>query len=188
MLKTFFILAACLTLTTAANLFTNGDFEQPLEVGWTQSVNNAAGSYSFDRWDTMGQPVPGFAARVYKSLAYYATLSQTTAVPGADLDFSLDCRLRIAGGSSTCWPACAVVVSYLRANEEELGSTMILLRNEYCTWVESDTLHFIDITEPGQWRTYRFNVAEEIAMYLPGVNPVDVAKVKAQLYSYDNGT
>jgi len=188
MLRSCLAFAACLTLTMAANLFTNGDFEQPLETGWTQAYNNAAGSYSFDRWDTLGQPVPGFAARVYKSLAYHATLSQTVAVPVTDLDFSLDCRLRMAGGSSTCWPAVAVVVSYLNAAETELGSTMILLRNEYCTWLESDTLHFIDITEPGQWRTYRFNVADEIAMYLPGVNAADVAKVRAKLYSYVNGT
>jgi hypothetical protein len=171
-----------------ANLFTNGDFEQPLDVGWKQAVENAAGLFSFDRSDTLGQPTPGYAACVYKYLAYYASLSQDVAVPGADLEFKMDARLRMAGGSSTCWPAGAVVVSYLNAGDRELGSTMYILRNEYCDWVESDTLHFIDINEPGEWRSYSLKVAEEIAAYLPGVNRPDVAKLKVQLFSYVNGT
>ncbi len=187
------MLRTCLSLllilaAAPANLFTNGDFEQPLDIGWKQSSNNLAGLFSFDRWDTMGQPTPGFAARVYKTLAYYACLAQDVSVPGADLAFSIDARLRIGGGSSTCWPTCAVVLSYVDAADAELGSTMILLRSEYCTWVESDTLHFIDVTAPGAWVTYNIDVADEIAQYLPGVNPAEVAKLRVELYSYDSGT
>lgn len=175
-------------LPVQAEFLTNGDFEQPLSVGWTQGINNAAGEYSFDRWDTMGQPTPGFAARVYKYLMFYATLSQTADVPGAALEFRFDGRLRMAGGSSACWPAGAVVLSYLSSSGAELGSTMFLLRNEYCDWVESDTLHFIDVTLPDEWVSYQLDIARELADNLPGVNPADVRKMKVQLYSYVNGT
>jgi hypothetical protein len=191
MSKTVIVALGCVVmlLTPAlGNLLTNGDFEQDLSVGWTQTNNSPAGTYSFDRWDTMGQPTPGYAARVYKYLAYYASLSQTVDVPGVNLDLSFDGRLRISGGSSTCWPVGAFIVSYLNATGAELGSTMLILRNQYCTWVESDTLHFIDVTLPGQWVSYNLNVQQEISDHLPGVNAADVSKVEVQLYSYDNGT
>lgn len=186
-------IAVCLCLAllpaaASANLLTNGDFEQPLAVGWTQKVNSISGSHSFNRWDTLGQSTPGFAAQVYKYLASYATLSQTVDVPGTDLSFGFDGRLRMAGGSSTCWPVGAVVLSYLNSSGGELGSTMFILRNEFCDWVESDTLHFIDVTLPGEWVDYRLDVAQELTDNLPGVNPAQVRKTQVQLYSYVNGT
>ena len=170
------------------NLLTNGDFEQPLTVGWTSNTSNTAGSYSFDRCDSLGQPTPGYAARTYKFLAEYASLSQTVDIPNADLDFGFEGRLRIHGGSSTCWPAGAFVVSYLDATGRELGSTEFVLRNEFCSWIGSDTLHFIDVSMPGKWVTYDLNIAQEISDNLPGVNAGDVSKVRVQSYSYNNGT
>ena len=176
------------SLAPASNLLTNGDFEQPLTVGWQEDVRHLAGSESFDRWDSLGQPVPGHAARVYKYLAYHASLYQVADVPNANVTLAFDGRFQIAGGSSTCWPTGAVVVSYLDVAGNELGCTMILLRNQYNSWVESDTMHFHDVENPGEWERYEFDVAQEIADYLPGVTAVDVRKVKVQLFSYCNGT
>lgn len=180
----------CLLASVAAgqNLLVNGDFELPLDQGWSEDVRMEAGDFSFDRWDTLGQPTPGYAARVYKYLARYASLYQVCDVPGVDLAFSFDGRFWIEGGSTTCWPTGAVVLSYLDRTEAELGCTMILLRNQFNDWVESDTMNFYDVQVPGQWENYGFNVAQEIEDNLPGVNAADVAKVKVQLFSYCNGT
>jgi hypothetical protein len=182
------VIALALVTSAPANMFVNGDFEQPLDVGWQQDTFNLAGYYSFDRWDTLGQPTPGYAGRVYKYLAYYASLGQTADVPDANVTLTFDARLQLAGGSSTCWPTGAVIVSYLDAGGTELGTSMIILRNEYNTWRESDTLKFHDVQVPGEWTSYELNVAEEIADFLPGVNAADVHKVRIQLYSYTNGT
>lgn len=170
------------------NLFVNGDFEQPLEVGWEQVVYTLAGEQSFDRWDTLGQPTPGYAARVFKYLAYYASLGQEVAVPGAAVTLSFDSRMKLAGGSSTCWPTAAAVVSYLDADARELGSTMFLLRDQYNDWRESDTLKFHDVELPGEWTHYNLDVAQEIADHLPGVDAGSVRRVGVKFFAYVNGT
>jgi hypothetical protein len=182
------MVAFALSGPAVANLFVNGDFEQPLEVGWEQKLYSLAGSHSYDRWDTLGQPTPGHAARVYKYLAYYASLSQVVDVPGADVDLSFEARLRIGGGSSTCWPTAVVAISYLDEYASELGTSMFLLRDSYNTWRDTDTLKLHDIQENGTWLRYELDVAQEIADNLPGVNPDLVRKLEVQLFAYDNGT
>jgi len=172
----------------ADNLLTNGDFEQPLETGWTQDVDNLAGEYRFERSDTFGQPDPGYAAKAYKYLAYHASLTQTVDVPGVDLSLTFNGRLIISGGSSTCWPVATVIVSYLDETDSTLGRTLIILRDEYCTWTESDSVHFIEVTLPGEWTQYRLDVADELSANLPAVAPADVRRVKLELFAYDNGT
>lgn len=173
---------------TGDNLLVNGDFELPLDQGWSEDVRMEAGDFSFDRWDTLGQPTPGYAARVYKYLARYASLYQVCDVPSVDLEFSFDGRFWIEGGSTTCWPTGAVILSYLDRTEAELGCTMILLRNQFNDWVESDTMNFYDVEVPGEWDSFGFSVAQEIEDNLPGVNAAEVSGVKVQLFSYCNGT
>ena len=182
------MLALALGGPVSANLLVNGDFEQSLDVGWRQDTFSLAGYAHFNRWDTMGQPAPGYAARVYKYLAYYASLNQMVDVPGAEVTLTFDGRFQLAGGSSTCWPTAAVIVSYHDADDVELGASMVILRNQYNTWRESDTLKFHDVQVPGEWASYELDVAQEIADHLPGVDPDQVGKVKVQLFSYCNGT
>jgi len=188
--KTVILSLGLLVLGTPAlaNMLVNGDFEQPLDVGWTEDVRHAAGNALFERTDTMGQPEPGHAARVYKYLAYHASLMQVVDVPNAYHALEFDGRFRIAGGSSTCWPTAALIVSYLDDADAELGSTMFILRNQFNTWRESDTLHFVDIQVPSVWEHYELDISQEVADHLPGVNALDVRKLKLQLFSYCNGT
>ncbi|UCG41906.1 MAG: hypothetical protein JSU73_08430 [candidate division WOR-3 bacterium] len=191
-MKTVVLMLAgvCLLAGAAAaeNLLVNGDFELPLDQGWSEDVRTEAGDHSFDRWDTLGQPTPGYAARVYKYLARYASLYQVCDVPGVDLEFSFDGRFWIEGGSTTCWPTGAVILSYLDGTDAELGCTMILLRNQFNDWVESDTMNFYDVQVPGEWDSFGFSVAQEIEDNLPGVDAAEVSGVKVQLFSYCNGT
>ena len=183
-----FACAVLLAVPASANLLTNGDFEQPFSVGWHQDTIDDGGVVTFERTDTLGQPTPGYAARIYKYWSLYASLNQTVDVPSADLELSLDGRLTIGGISATCWPVAAFVVSYLNDAGRELGSTMLIARDQYCEWNESDTLNFIDVTSPGDWVDYDLDIAQEIADNLPGVNADDVRKVRVELYTYVNGT
>ncbi len=186
------VAAACLLLVAggavAQNLFTNGDFEQGLEVGWTQDVRTAAGSYRFEVSDTFGQPVPGQAAKAYKYLAYHAALVQTVDVPNANLSLDFDGRLIITGGSSTCWPVATIIVSYLDAADAGLGRTLFIVKDQYCNWVESDSVHFYEEQNTGAWKDFHLDIAQELEDHLPAVSAGNVRKIKIELFAYDNGT
>jgi hypothetical protein len=173
----------------ADELLANGDFEQLIDIGWTDSVVSEAGSFYFDRADTFGQPTPGFAVKVHKELARYASLRQTVDVADAGLTLTFDARLKIGGGSSTCWPVASVWVRYADATGIELGNTRICLSSEYSTWTKSDTVSLIEITDTtGAWHNYSLDLAQELTNNLSGINPDNVEKITVDLFAYDNGT
>jgi uncharacterized protein (DUF779 family) len=182
------VVLAALAGLASANLLVNGDFEQPMDVGWADTAVNAAGNATFTWSDTLGQPTPGHAVAVYKYLANYATLNQTVDVPSANLTLTFDARFVIGGGSSTCWPVASFVVRYLDAAGISLGNTKIYLHDQYCTWAGSDTQSLIDITTPGVWTPFTLNIASELSTHLPGINPASVSKLKIDLHAFDNGT
>ena len=184
------VLFLTLALPAAAGeLLVNGDFEQPLDVGWTDTVQLEAGTYFFDRTDTLGQPSPGFAVAVHKELARFAALRQTVDVADVGFVLSFDARLKIGGGSSTCWPVASVWVRYADAAGLELGNTRICRSSVYSTWTKSDTVSIIEITDTtGAWNHYSLDLAQELANHLPGINSADVKKVTIDLFAYDNGT
>jgi len=173
----------------AGEFLVNGDFEQALDVGWTDTVENEAGLFAFERADTFGQPTPGFAAKVHKELARYASLRQTVDVPNVDLTLTFDGRFLIGGGSSTCWPVASLWVRYADASGFELGNTRICLSSVYSTWTKSDTVSMIDVTDTtGAWHNYALDLKDELANHLPGIDPDSVRKITVDLYAYDNGT
>lgn len=187
------ISALCLTLMTglaaplaAQELLTNGDFEQALDVGWKDTIYLLAGTFLFERSDTLGST--GGAARVRKDLASFAALAQQVNVPGVNLALSFDGRFRIGGGSSTCWPVAALIVRYQSNAGRELGNTKFVLHNEFCTWANSDTAHLVEIAAPEEWHSHQLDLARELNDFLPGVNPADVAQVRIEIHAYDSGT
>ncbi len=169
-------------------LVVNGDFEQPLDVGWSDTVVGYVGEARFERSDTLGQPVPGFAARVYKTLASYASLYQTVEIPDVNVTLSFDARFRIGGGSSTCWPVAVFMVRYLDESDRHLGKTRFYLHDQYCNWERSDTSNLIEITNPDLWGSYELSIRDELQNNLTGINPSLVRKLCLELFAYDNGT
>jgi uncharacterized protein (DUF779 family) len=185
---TVIIVLAALAGLASANLLVNGDFEQPIDVGWDTIAVNLIGCDTF-RWsDSLGQPTPGYAAAAYKYLASYASMNQTVDVPGVNLTLTFDARFVIGGGSESCWPVASFVVRYLDAAGTSLGNSKIYLHNQYCTWAGSDTQSLIDITTPGVWTPFTLNVASELSTHLPGINPAGVNKLNIDMFAYDNGT
>jgi hypothetical protein len=181
-------LMALAGLAGATELIVNGGFDDPFSVGWQETCYSGAGSFLFERSDTLGPPAPGFAARVRKDLGYFACLHQTVDVPDVNLTFSFEGRLRIGGGSSTCWPVSAVILRYLAGAGAELGNTKFWVHTEFATWLSSDTAHLIEVNTPEVWTPFTLGIAQELAVKLPGVNPAAVEKIRVELYAYDNGT
>ena len=171
----------------SAELIVNGSFDQTLDIGWTMDTLVIAGLHRFERSDTLGSP-GGYAARVYKELADHAALVQTVTVPGPDLDFTVDARLWVIGGSSTCWPVAAVIIRYLDNGGIELGNTKFYSHNEFALWVSSDTAHLIDVSALSGWQHYQLSIRQELADNLPGVNADQLKQIRVELYSYDSGT
>ena len=182
------IFLAVLVGLASADLLVNGDFEQPIDVGWDTIAENSAGGDTFTWTDTLGQPSPGHAVAVRKYLAKYASLSQTVDVPGVNLTLAFDVRLQIGGGSSTCWPVASVAVRYLDSSGASLGNTTLYLHDQYCTWAANDTQSLIDITTPGVWSPFSLDIADELSKHLPGIAAASVKKLTVDLYAYDNGT
>jgi hypothetical protein len=187
-LALFGVLALLAGGAFADELLVNGTFEQPMDVGWTDTVVGSYGAARFEWSDTLGSPTANYAVKVYKTLANYASLSQSVAVTDVDAVLSLDARLRIGGGSSTCWPVAAIIVGYYNAAGTSLGNTRIYLHDQYCTWARSDTMSLIEVTTPDVWHRYDLDIAQELATNLPGINPAEVARLQVNLYSFDNGT
>jgi hypothetical protein len=183
----FLCLAVLVGILPAVEFIANGNFEQALDQGWTDTVVGTSGFGMFERTDTMGCG-SGCAARVYKTLASYAGLGQTVTIPNVNLTFSFDGRFRLAGGSSTCWPAAALFLRYQDASGNDLATTKFVLHNEFCSWGNNDTAHIVEIENPEVWNHHTLDIAQEISSNLPGLNAADVVQIQVQIYAYDNGT
>lgn len=189
------IRTCCLLLSVAgllaparAEFVANGGFEEPFEAGWTDTVVGVTGEARFERTDTLGQPSPGYAARVWKTLASYASLFQVVDIPDADVRLSFDARFGIGGGSSSCWPVAVLMVRYLDDAGNHLGKTQFYLHDQYCTWEASDTSSLIEVTNPEQWGSYELSIRDELRDRLTGISPAAVSKLCLELFAFDNGT
>ena len=187
-MRSIVTLLAALAGLASANLLVNGDFEQPIDVGWDTIAVNAVGGDTFTWSDTLGQPSPGYAVAVRKFLAKYASMNQTVDIPGVNLTLTFDGCLGIGGGSLTCWPVASFVVRYLGSSGVSLGNTKVYLHDQNCNWVASDTQSLIDITTPGVWTPFSLDIASELSAHLPGIDPAGVKKLTVELYAYGNGT
>jgi len=182
--KNFFLSLLLLSsFLFAQELLTNGDFEQPLEVGWT--VDTSGGYITINR-DPNLQPDPDYEALVYKLYTGYASIYQIVDLPNLSYDFSFYARFRKKEGSSTCWPVSAVIIAYLDAGNNLLGETRVYYPSPYCNWQAGPTLHLVLVTDT-LWNYYYFNIRDDIVHNLPGVDTAQVRKAKVSLYAYNSG-
>ena len=160
----------------AANMLTNGDFEQDLSVGWTETIN---GIGTITR-STTYYPDPDYEVYVYKADGNgWVKLSQATDIEHTDLVFSINAKFYVYATSSQCWSGAAVSVSYLDASDAVLGWTRICASSIACPWYDTDTCHVIEAADTS-WNSYTFNIENELQS-LPGINPLEVAKIEVSL-------
>jgi hypothetical protein len=185
MFKRLLLIPAVLSLAAGQNLLVNGDFEQPLTTGW--ALTTGGSGYGATDRQTDYHPDPDYEARdsLYSGPGC-RRLAQRVSVSSTWLDVSFWAKFEIGGGSSTCWPVASVVVGYYDAVDAWLGETRFYYHNEYCNWTSSGTMHLVEVTDPA-WRQYSFNVSEELAANLPGVDPDDVRRVEVALFDTTAG-
>jgi hypothetical protein len=186
MKKILAISLAIIAVSYARGLFTNGDFEQDLTVGWTQAQSGA--NITFNR-ATNYDTDPDYEAYVYKgSGSGYAKLFQVVDIPSTDLIFTADAKIYAYDNNADtlCWAGAAVIISYLNASNSVLGETRICMRTAPCPWQNSSTLHLIPVSD-SLWHNHSFNINDELAN-LPGVNPSNVVKIQIALFDTTDHT
>ena len=183
--KALLLVLLALGLAFGQNLLTNGDFEQDLSVGWVQDTNGY-GYWTVAR-DTTYQPDPDYEAMdsLYSGSGI-CKLSQTVDVPGPALHLSFSASFGIGAGSSSCWPVAYVEVGYLDSDGSRLGETRFYYHNSYCTWTATSNLSLIEVTDPA-WHDYELDVADELSLHLPGVDPGDVSRIEVALVDTTSG-
>jgi hypothetical protein len=186
-MKKYMMMFLIFNVASAAVLLTNGDFEQDLVAGWTQTIQ---GENYYDTLDRSVDfyPDPDYEVRVKKYDAAYAKLFQTVNIATTDLEFHASALLYAYeyNPATSYWAAAAVVLSYLDNENEVLGETRICHLSPHCPWVGSDNLHLIEIADPYNWYEYSFNINDELTN-LPGVDPADIAKISVALYDTTDG-
>jgi len=184
-LRVLLCLVLALGLAVAQNTVVNGDFEQELTVGWNQE-QSGSGTVTFGR-DVSYHPDPDYEAMGYLYAGPgWLALRQVVDVTTLSMDLSFWASFELGGGSSTCWPVASMLISFLDGTGAVLGETHFYYHNQYCTWTPSDTLHLVEVSNPG-WQRYQVNLIEELTQNLPGVNQARVRKVGVALYAWTSG-
>jgi hypothetical protein len=183
-MQKFFILILVIGLSFASNFVTNGDFEQPLSVGWTEY---SPGSYGSIARATSYDPDPDYEVYVRRQGSGglgggYDTLSQIIVPPISifELDFSATIKLNATeAGNGSNWAGAALSLYYRDANDALLGITRICRYTSGTPWYNSSTQHLI-IAPNTNWNDYSFNIGNEL-QNLSGVDPSAVAKITVTL-------
>ncbi len=170
-----------ISLCFANNYITNGDFEQALTIGWSQSILGTG--VVIDRATTY-DPDPDYEAYVYKygtstTGMGHGMLYQIAEVPTTNIDLSFDAKMTAWDNYIGIWAASGVFVGYMDASSNLLGETRICNVTDECPWANSSTQHIIPVTD-NNWHTYNLNLGDEL-MYLPGVDPQQVSKIRIGL-------
>jgi hypothetical protein len=167
-----------ISLSSAGALLTNSSFEQPLTSGWDQACSGA--NVHIDRAVSY-HPDADYEARAEKGDGTgYAKLYQTVDVPTLDLDFSCSAKMWAYDNHTTAWCGAAVRLYYLDESSNQLGETMICMRSTQCPWTSTSTTHVIPVND-SLWYDYSFNIEDELTN-VPGVNPVQIAKIQVALF------
>jgi hypothetical protein len=182
------LFAGACSLGRAHELVVNGDFELDIANGWSiDSVEGMTPYYDTLDRDTSFNPNPGYEARVKKYDSAHAMLYQIFDVSTTNLDFAIAAKLYAVeyNPGGTYFAAASVVLSYMSGSGAVLGETRICYITSHCIWADGPTLHLI-MAPDSNWNAYSFNVNDELAN-LPGVNPLDIAKVRVALFDTTNG-
>ncbi|MGD9380287.1 MAG: hypothetical protein PVI51_06935 [candidate division WOR-3 bacterium] len=170
----YLLLFLLVAFGSASVLVVNGDFEQPLTDGWSETMSGA-GVMEITRGIGY-DPDPDYEVYLHKGDGTgNVEITQLTYVPTTDLQFSVDAKLYAYGTSAQCWSGSGICLYYLNSTDDVLGWSRICARTVACPWTSSSTTHAIEATDT-LWHTYSFNLNDELD-YVPGVNRQEIAKV-----------
>jgi hypothetical protein len=158
----------------ALELTANGSFEEPLTSGWQVSLPDTGSTITRD----VGfEPDPDYEVQVLKVRGTATTgIDQIFPLPDLNMQFSVRAKLMTDTGYVS-WAAAGIVLEYIDEGGLTLGKTAICAVSRSCPWESGPDFHLI---EPwtSDWDTYSFNLGEELATYLPAVNPLEVNRLR----------
>ncbi len=167
-------------------LVLNGDFELEPRFGWqldTWGMFSDTGNCRL-RWQHDIAPDRDREVMLHKMLHQGMKLSQKLSVPTLDLGYSVSCRLSSKTERESLFAAACVGLEYLDHRDSIIGETRIYSATSGCPWTSTSTLHLMRAPDSLQWHDYRFNIAEEINRYLPGVVPDSVWSIRVYLLGF----
>lgn len=163
----------------ALELCVNGSFEEPLEVGWQATLPDTASTVTRD---TGYEPDPDYEVRLLKDhLTGSARLDQLLPFPGIDTHLSVRGQLWSESGSVS-WAAAAIVIAFVDDGGFTLGQTAFYSASRWCPWENRPDFHIIEVAA-GVWDTYTLDVAAELTMHLPAVDPDAVHSLRLSLWT-----
>jgi len=172
----------CCGLCGAANLLTNGTFEQDLSVGWTSYMADPTYGYDTIARGTDYENDPDYEAYTLSTFGYVTRLYQTVDIPATDnVSFSIKAKIDAFDNDydTLCWAASAVMIYYQNTSGVTLGETRICRFSAPCPWVGTSTIHLLPVADT-LWHTYSFVLNTEL-INLPGVTPSQVKKIQVCL-------
>jgi hypothetical protein len=177
----------CQKPTPSNDTLVNGNFEQELSVGWNQFIEYQYSSDTIDRAVNLDSDTD-YEARIKKHDASCAKLDQTVNITSTNMQFSVRANLSANEFNqyATYWSAAAICLRYLGSNNDLLGETRIVYKSPHCPWVNSNTVHLIEVSAPDTWQTYSFNLNTELTN-LSGVTPANIKMIQVVVMDTTNG-
>jgi len=158
----------------------NGDFNEPLNVGWHKRAVNYSGDYRIERIKEGEE----YYARIYKDACGYAQLEQKVMLTRLSSLLSFRAKFFANSNNEEYASAGAVVIEYLNREMRKLGATYFCSRTpNFTDWQNSATLHLYEVPN-GIWREFSLNIGEELKNYLPGIPKEEVKFIKIILLAY----
>jgi hypothetical protein len=161
-------------------LVENGSFEDVLGVGWSKEIS---GSELYVLRETGFDDDPDYEAQVNTNNGDgHAKLWQRMVLPSLDVQF--EARLNaLAVDGSGAWVAAGLSLTYCDIDGAPLGQTVIAALGDACPWTSTPTFHLIEhgLIVPGQWSSYTIDIANELALRLPGVDADEVRELEVAL-------
>ncbi len=165
------------------NFLFNGSFEDSLNYwncyaqGETYTINT----------DKIYEEDPDSEVYVGRLDRFLTAISQTCYVPDFALNLSFKAKI-VAQCSDTSHPSpavAAIIISYLDIDENILGETRLFNYCDTLYWTPSPTIHLIELGDTN-WIIDTINIFEEL-QNLPGVNPLDILKLRITLLGQSYG-
>ncbi len=159
-------------------LTVNGDFEQPLAIGWEidasgEGLSILRGNY-FDH-DTDCE------VNITCDEGYgEASLWQVVLLPETNVAFSVELTCFTEDGA-TAWCVAGLMITYRDAGTAPVGRTFIGSMSPNCTWESDGDFHVIDAT--GDWSTWSFVLDDELEN-LPEVDPSRIRSMELKLFVF----
>lgn len=159
----------------------NGDFAQPLSVGWQKSARNIVGS------NTIAIQKDG-GVKVQKTMCGHARIEQDVKLAGLNTVFSTRVKFATEATRDDYYAYSTVALGYFDKAGKKLGETRWFSTTGTRPWEASPTVHLIPVQKPGAWQDLGLNIGEELRKNLKGVVPGKVASLRVTLESFGSGT